>query len=495
MIVRTLCECLDYRWVKGSVDIDIAGIAYDSREVQEGYLFVAIRGLEQDGHDFIEDAIQRGAVFVVGEDEDCITNSKVTAGAVVPDSRLALSALASCFYGHPSQKISLIGVTGTNGKTSTTTLLKTILRSSGHKTGLFGTIENSLNDEILPAKHTTPESKELHEMLALLVEKGATYAVMEVSSHALALKRVHDCDFNVGVFTNLTQDHLDFHDNMEDYFLAKKILFDMIDSKYKEYGDMRYVVLNRDDPYSKRIAKNLACKVIYYGIHKKNPDYQARNIRMGLNGTFFEIKHPHGLFELHLTMTGVFSVYNCLAAVAVAMEEGIEPEIIIRALEETKVPGRFEPINEGQKFAVVVDYAHTPDSLENAIKTAQEVTENRVITVFGCGGDRDRGKRPIMGNLGVSLSDVAIITSDNPRTEDPQAIIQDILEGVESTNEYQVIVDRKEAIRIAVAMAKTGDLVLIAGKGHEDYQIIGHQKYPFSDILIAREAIKERTEF
>jgi UDP-N-acetylmuramoyl-L-alanyl-D-glutamate--2,6-diaminopimelate ligase len=485
---------LELKTIHGNTNPEINGIAYDSRLVSEGYLFVAIKGLELDGHDYIENAIKQGATVILGEDEEKLQSCSADICLYSKDARRALAILAGNFYGNPSRNLGLIGVTGTNGKTSTTMLLKTILRSAGHKTGLFGTIENSLDDEVFPASHTTPESRDLQEMLEMLVEKGAEYAVMEVSSHALALDRVYGCDFRAGIFTNLTQDHLDFHPDMEDYFQAKLRLFRQIDKLELADPQGRYLVLNSDDPYSKKIASEVSCKVIYYGIQKKS-DYMAKNIRVGLNGIYFELVHPNGILEMHLRMTGEFTVYNCLAAVAVALEEGIETDIIKNALAETKVPGRFEPVQEGQNFAVVVDYAHTPDSLQNAIRTARQVADNRVITVFGCGGDRDRSKRPIMGQIGTEESDYSIITSDNPRTEDPSSIMKDVLAGaVEDSNKYECIIDRRKAIQKGISMAKKGDLVLIAGKGHEDYQVIGVKKYPFSDLLVAREAIKERDE-
>lgn len=494
MKLDQLLKNLEQKTIRGSANPEIKGITYDSRSVSEGYLFVAIKGLELDGHDYIENAIKQGATVILGEDEEKLRSCSADMCLHTADARKALAVLAGTFYGNPSQSLGLIGVTGTNGKTSTTMLLKTILRSAGHKTGLFGTIENTLDDEILPASHTTPESRDLQEMLGVLVDKGADYAVMEVSSHALALDRVYGCDFRAGVFTNLTQDHLDFHPDMEDYFQAKLRLFRQIDELEASDPQGRYLVLNSDDPYSKKIANTVSCKVLYYGIHKKS-DYMAKNIRVGLNGIYFEMTHPGGTLEMHLRMTGEFTVYNCLAAVAIALEEGIETDIIRNALAETKVPGRFEPVQEGQDFAVVVDYAHTPDSLQNAIRTARQVAVNRVITIFGCGGDRDRSKRPIMGQIGTEESDYSIITSDNPRTEDPSAIIKDVLAGaVEDKNKYESITDRRKAIQKGIAMAKKGDLVLIAGKGHEDYQIIGAKKYPFSDLLVAREAIKERDE-
>ena len=483
---------LQHTRISGLENLEISGIAYDSRKVDRGFVFVAIRGLEADGHDFIDRAIGAGAVAIIGEDEAKLSDFGDVPCIQVQDARKALAIVSKNYYQDPSKELNLIGVTGTNGKTSTTTLLKTVLRSAGHRTGLFGTIENSLDDEIIPASHTTPESRDLLEMLRMLRTKGADYAVMEVSSHALAMERVYGVDFRAGVYTNLTQDHLDFHADMEEYFLAKLRLFQQINQQEQEDPKGRYVVLNQDDDYSSRIRETLSCRIVTYGIHDDS-DYMAKNVEVGLNGITFDLVYPGGVMDMHLRMTGEFTVYNCLAAVAVALEEGIEPDIIKNALAETKVPGRFEPVQAGLSYAVVVDYAHTPDSLENAIRTAKQVSKNRVITIFGCGGDRDRSKRPIMGRIGSEESDYTIITSDNPRTEDPKAIIEDILSGVaQDSSRYESIIDRREAIRKGIAMAEDGDLVLIAGKGHEDYQIIGKDKYPFSDMLVAREAIREK---
>lgn len=495
MQLDRLLKNLEYRVVQGNKKMEIEGIAYDSRSVKEGYLFIAIKGLVADGHDFIDSAIQNGASAIIGEDTAKLEKCRAELCLHTVNARRALAIISANYFDNPSKSLALIGVTGTNGKTSTSMLLKTIFRTAGHKTGLFGTIENSIDDEIFPAHHTTPESRELQEMLGILRSKGAEYTVMEVSSHALALERVYGCDFKVGIYTNLTQDHLDFHSDMEDYFQAKLKLFRQIDELEATKPKGRYIVLNNDDSYSKRIVDTVSCKVVSYGIHTES-DYMAKNIRIGLNGIDFELVHPSGSLQMHLRMTGEFTVYNCLAAVAVALEEGIETDIIKRSLAETKVPGRFEPVQEGQNFAVVVDYAHTPDSLQNAIRTAKEVAEHRVISIFGCGGDRDRSKRSIMGKIGTDESDYSIITSDNPRTEDPTEIIKDILAGVTVTSKaYETITDRRKAIQKGIAMAQKGDIVLIAGKGHEDYQIIGSKKYPFSDLLIAREAIKERDEY
>lgn len=486
MKLKELLKEISPLQVRGDINIEVKGITYDSRQVETGWVFVAIRGLQDDGHKYISRALEAGASAVVYSDD---TQEFAAPAAVLVDNpRQALACLAAAYYGHPSRKFRLIGVTGTNGKTSTTSLLKTIFRAADRKTGLFGTIENTLDDRVLPASHTTPESRDLQEMFRQLADMEADCCVMEVSSHALSLERVACCDFNGAVFTNLTQDHLDFHRDMEDYFQAKLKLFAMLPGDGKHYA-----VLNADDPASARIAASTGARVIWYGI--RNPaDFSAEDIHTGLTGTTFTLRYPGGKIPLGLTLTGRFSVYNCLAAVATAMEEGIGPGVIAGALSEARVSGRFEPVTEGQDFAVVVDYAHTPDSLENVLNTAREITRNRVIVVFGCGGDRDSSKRPLMGEIGVRLSDVAILTSDNPRTEDPMRILAQVEEGARRAGDhYKIIGNRREAIEEAVAMAGPGDLVLIAGKGHEEYQIIGTTRHPFSDFQVARQAISHRS--
>lgn len=493
MDLGMLLQGIPHTRVGGDLHTPIRGIAYDSRQVQEGYLFVAIEGFRDDGHRYLGDAQQRGAACLVAQRDGAFPAGGDTARILVPDARAALARISVAFYGDPSSSFRLLGVTGTNGKTSVCSLIKTILRSAGRKTGLLGTIENTLDDEIIPATHTTPESRDLQHMFRILAGKGADYCVMEVSSHALALERVTGSHFQAAVFTNFTQDHLDFHPDMESYLDAKKNLFRMLSREAGGLpGKAPYAVINRDDPHSREIAKAAECRKVYFGVERKAP-YMARDIRMGLEGIRFALVHPGGVVPIRLQMTGGFAVYNCLAAATVALEEGVETDIIRKALAETGVPGRFEPVREGQEFAVVVDYAHTPDSLLHAIRSARGVTDHRVITVFGCGGDRDRSKRPLMGDIGTREGDYAIITSDNPRTEEPAAILEDIVRGIQAPGaRYEVIEDRRDAIRRGIGLAEPGDLVLIAGKGHEDYQIIGEQKYPFSDRLVAREAIRER---
>lgn len=493
MKLGALLQEIPHTLVSGDPNTQIRGIAYDSRRVQEGFLFVAIEGMRDDGHRYLGEAARKGAACLVAQKDGAFPAGGAAVRVLVPESRAALARISAAFYHDPSSTFRLIGVTGTNGKTSVCSLTKTILRSAGHKTGLLGTIENTLDDEIIPATHTTPESRDLQDMFGILATKRADYCVMEVSSHALALERVTGSHFHAAVFTNLTQDHLDFHPDMDAYLEAKKTLFRMLsEERGTASGSGPYAVINRDDPHSKDITRVTDCRIVTYGVERKS-EYMARDIRMGLDGIRFSLVHPGGVLPIQLQMTGGFAVYNCLAAAAVALEEGVETGIIRKALAETRVPGRFEPVREGQDFAVVVDYAHTPDSLLHAIRSAREVTGHRVITVFGCGGDRDRTKRPLMGDIGTREGDYAIITSDNPRSEDPSAILEEIVRGIRMPGAlFEVIEDRRDAIRRGIELAGTGDLVLIAGKGHEDYQIIGERKYPFSDLLVAREAIRER---
>jgi UDP-N-acetylmuramoyl-L-alanyl-D-glutamate--2,6-diaminopimelate ligase len=383
----------------------------------------------------------------------------------------------------------LIGVTGTNGKTTTTHLIQATLEGAGRPTGLLGTIGNRLGDKVLPAAHTTPEALDLQALLHQLVNLGAQGVVMEVSSHALALHRVEGAEFDVAVFTNLTQDHLDFHRDMEDYFKVKASLFQNLGQGVK--GGPKYAVINGDDPYSARLKTLIPVPVITYGC---SPECQvrARDINLTAGGATCRVTWPEGETELELQLTGRFNIYNALAAFTVAWREGIDHVAIVKTLGEVKgVPGRLEQVRQGQPFNVVVDYAHTPDGLENVLQAARQVTKGDLIVVFGCGGNRDRGKRPLMGKAAVRLSDYCIITSDNPRDEDPEAIIADILPGVEEVPgaSYQVVVDRRRAIAAALARARPGDMVVIAGKGHETYQIVKGRILPFDDRQVAREEL------
>ncbi|WP_018085514.1 UDP-N-acetylmuramoyl-L-alanyl-D-glutamate--2,6-diaminopimelate ligase [Desulfurispora thermophila] len=476
----------------GSLDVEVSGIYYDSRRVEPGGLFVAIPGLKQDGHDFVPAAVQRGAVAVLGQ--RTLPLPPGVTQVVVADSRRAQALAAANFYGRPARQLKMVGVTGTNGKTTTTNLVYQIMRRAGWKAGLIGTIHNLIDQQVLPGQHTTPEATDLQSLLARMVGAGVRGVAMEVSSHALALERVAGCAYDVAVFTNLTRDHLDFHRDMEDYLAAKLRLFAGL-AQNSGKGAGRAVV-NLDDSYAQRvIAAAGPVPVITYALHG-SADVQARDIEVTPRGVSFAITGRWPVGRVRLALTGLFNVYNALAAFAAGVALGIDPQTCVQGLESVAgVPGRFELVDRGQDFAVVVDYAHTPDGLENVLRTARQITAGRLITVFGCGGDRDKSKRPIMGRVAAKLSDLPVITSDNPRTEDPLAIIKQVEEGVRQLlppEKYLVIPDRRQAIRQAIALARSGDTVLIAGKGHEDYQIIGTTKHHFDDREEAAAALQDR---
>ena len=462
-------------------DISINAIQYDSRKVGIGDLFVAIAGTAADGHRFIEEAISRGAVAVVVQHDEALSDTYFmhtnVFKIVVPDSRVALARLADNYYRHPSRALRLVGVTGTNGKTTTTHLLRAILTAAGQKTGLVGTIGYMVGDRTLPATHTTPESLELHALLAEMVQAKCAAAVMEVSSHSLSLGRVHALRFAAGVFTNLTQDHLDFHGTMDAYFLAKKRLFDAL-------PEGSCAVTNADDPHSLRIVANTKARVLTYGV-KSRADIMAADVRMDVRGISLRITASGGSWQTASRLTGRFNVENILAAYATGLGLGITPEAIAEGIRSLgPVRGRFEQLASPSGWTAVIDYAHTPDALEKCLHAVRELmpkgSAGRVITVFGCGGDRDRAKRPIMGRIASELSDFVIVTSDNPRTEDPERIIDEILGGVTAGN-VERVTDRRGAIAAALSRAAGSDIVLIAGKGHEDYQVIGGQKHHFDD--------------
>lgn len=486
-----LLEAVEVYAAGGKTDIIINGITYDSRRVKQDYLFVAVKGFKQDGHDFIKKAIERGAAAVVMERQAEIPGD--VAWVVTADSRLALALLSARFYGYPSRKMKMYGVTGTNGKTTTASLLAGVLEAAGEKVGLIGTVCSMIGGKVLPVTHTTPESADLQKLLNNMVAEGVHSCVMEVSSHGLALKRVEGCEFDTVIYTNLTQDHLDFHENMKDYLDAKLKLFSGLGKSGK--AAEKFAIINADDIYSDNFRKAATGTVYTYGINGP-ADVMAKEINVSSKGVKFEVEGRWGRCPLKLQITGIFNVYNALAALTAAAAAGVPLETVRNGLEATRgVPGRFELVDQGQDFAVIVDYAHTPDGLEHVLKTARQVTGKRLITVFGCGGDRDRTKRPLMGKIAVQYSDWTVITSDNPRTEDPLKIIGDIEEGVKSSwsgGGYVIEPDRRKAIRLAVQTAGKDDVVVIAGKGHEDYQIIGTRKFPFDDRQEAEEALKGR---
>jgi UDP-N-acetylmuramoyl-L-alanyl-D-glutamate--2,6-diaminopimelate ligase len=464
----------------------ITSIEMDSRQVKKGALFICIKGFTVDGHDFAKQAVENGAVAIIAERPLDVDAPVI----VVRDSRRAMAVLADAFYGQPTHQLHLIGVTGTNGKTTTTHIIERIARKANKKTGLIGTVHIKIGDDTYPTKNTTPESLLLQRTFKQMVDEGVDVAVMEVSSHALHMGRVHGCDYDVAVFTNLTQDHLDYHGTMEEYRNAKGLLFSQLGNRY-DHKRPKFAVLNNDDPASQYYKHMTAATVITYGI-EADSDIMAKRIDIVPSGMSFDLITPHGTVRVKTRLIGLFNVYNLLAAVSACLVSGIPFSVIVEAIEEISgVAGRFETVDEGQNFTVIVDYAHTPDSLENVLKTIRQFAQKKVYVVVGCGGDRDRTKRPLMAKTAVKYADVAIFTSDNPRSEEPEQILRDMEAGV-SSERYVTIVDRKEAIYYAVEQAQEGDIILIAGKGHETYQIIGDRVIDFDDRLVAREAIKER---
>lgn len=472
--------------IDGPVDREITGLRYDSRRVGPGNLFVAVRGSSFDGHSFIEQAVDKGAVAIVGEKPGL---SKRATMIVVPNSREALARLAATYYGDPSRRLKVIGVTGTNGKSTTTFLIKHLLERANQSTGLIGTVRYEIGERVLPAQRTTPESLDLQELLSQCVEAGCRNVVLEVSSHALSQGRASEIAFDVGAFTNLTQDHLDFHHGMKDYFEAKARLFDSVrDNQKKE----RAAVINIDDPYgqqlSARFGKDLP--IISYGMGAR-AQFRASNFKVEMNGTSYQLNAKEKSYLVRLPLIGRFNVYNSLAALAVAYAIGADVRTSVLALANApQIPGRLEAIPAKRQFHVFVDYAHTDDALLNVLRTCRDLHPNRLILVFGCGGNRDRTKRVLMGTVADQYADYAILTSDNPRKEDPEAIVRDIEAGFKRKN-YEKIVDRKEAISRAIALAQPKDIVLIAGKGHEKYQEFGDHTIPFDDVEVAARALEE----
>jgi UDP-N-acetylmuramoyl-L-alanyl-D-glutamate--2,6-diaminopimelate ligase len=468
--------------------LEITGIEYDSRKLQPGNLFFAFAGARVDGREFAAQAVEKGAAAVVSETE--APPGFTSAWIRVPHGRQALATASERFYGNLDRKIALTGITGTNGKTTTSYLIDSILRAAGYTTALVGTIEYRLGSRVLPAANTTPESLDLHRLLAELEALGGASplaATMEISSHALALGRVYGIEFHTAVFTNLTRDHLDFHHTMEDYFAAKQLLFTGSGGR-----PPRFSAINRDDEGGRKLGSaSASSEVLWYGL---GPDsmVRARHIHSGFGGLRFEVTYDRLKFDLQSPLIGRINVYNILAAVSAAMTYRISPEIMARGVADCAgVPGRFERVDEGQPFGVVVDYSHTDDALRNAISVARTLNPKRVITVFGCGGDRDRTKRPIMGQVAGELSDVVFVTSDNPRSEDPLQIMNDVLVGSGRTDTRTIAEpDRAVAIRKAIAEANAGDIVLLAGKGHETYQIFRDRTIHFDDREVAREVLR-----
>lgn len=470
------------KWVvKGNPTIH--SIEMDSRKVTQGSLFICMQGFTVDGHDFAKEAVQNGAVALIVERPVNVDVPTIQ----VKDSQRAMAILADVFYQSPTNKLHLIGITGTNGKTTTTYLIDKIFEDAGRKTGRIGTINTKINGVEHEVANTTPESLALQKMFYEMVLGGTGTAIMEVSSHALHLGRVRGCDFDIALFTNLSQDHLDYHETMDAYKQAKGILFSQLGNTYSK-NRKKYAILNHDDPASAYYRTITAAEVITYGI-EKDANISAQQITLSSSGTSFMLCTPFGNEKITMKLMGMFSVYNALAACAACLVSGLSLAEIKSSLEQVEgVPGRFELIDEGQDFTVLVDYAHTPDSLLNVLKTIKEFANKKVFVVVGCGGDRDKLKRPLMGKISVQHADEAIFTSDNPRSEDPNDIIRDMTRHLQGN--FKTIVDRKAAIEYAIEQAEPGDVILIAGKGHETEQIIGKQTYPFDDRAVAREAIK-----
>ena len=472
--------------IDGPVDREITGVRYDSRRVGSGNLFVAVQGACFDGHSFIEQAVEKGAVAIVGEKAGL---SKRVTTIVVPNSREALARLAATYYGDPSRRLKVIGVTGTNGKSTTTFLVKHLLERANQSTGLIGTIRYEIGERVLPAQRTTPESLDLQELLSQCVEAGCRNVVFEVSSHALSQGRASEIAFDVGAFTNLTQDHLDFHRGMKEYFEAKAHLFESVrDNQKKE----RAAVINIDDPYGQQLAARFGrdLPIISYGMGAR-AQFRASNFKVEMNGTSYQLNAKEKSYLVRLPLIGRFNVYNSLAALAVAYAIGADVRTSVLALANApQIPGRLEAVPAKRQFHVFVDYAHTDDALLNVLRTCRDLHPNRLILVFGCGGNRDRTKRVLMGTVADQYADYAILTSDNPRKEDPEAIVRDIEAGFRRKN-YEKIVDRREAISRAIALAQPKDIVLIAGKGHEKYQEFGDHTIPFDDVEVAARALEE----
>ena len=470
---------------KGKLDLDITGLESNSKNIKEGYMFIAIKGYSVDGHDYINNAIEAGAKVVMVQEGCDLKKIKLPADVTIIMARDTREALAICscnFYGNPSRKFKLIGVTGTKGKTTTTYMIKTLLEAQGKKVGLIGTIENYIGEDSLgESDRTTPESIDLQRMFAQMVEEKVEFVVMEVSSQALKLQRVAGCNFDVGVFTNFSKEHISQkeHGDMEEYFNSKMKLFSMCQMGF----------VNIDDFRGARVKREAKCQVKTYGIDN-GCDLLAKDITITNIGVDFKAKIGDKNERVKVDIPGRFSVYNSLAAISVAMYYGCSAELIKTALENIKIPGRSELVPNKKELSIMIDYAHSPESLENILQAVKTYTKGRVIVVFGCGGDRDTTKRPIMGEIAGRIADYSIVTSDNPRTEDPEKIIKDIEAGISKTKgKYEIIVDRKKAIEKAITMANKKDIVILAGKGHEPYQEINKVKYPFDEREIVKEII------
>lgn len=473
-----LSELLKNADVKNSfADCEIVDVTQDSRLVEEGFLFVCIKGNTFDGHSVAKEMLEKGARAVVCERDLGLENQ-----IIVSNTREAYSVICANFFSHPAKKLKLIGLTGTNGKTTTTFLIKQILEGAGKKVGLIGTVQNMVCDEVYPAKYTTPDAYELQHLFSLMVKADCEYCVMEVSSQALAQGRVNGLNFEIGAFTNLTQDHLDYHKTWENYFNSKRILFE----------NSSIAVTNADDENGLKIVSGLNCKVVSYAVNTNNADYVAKNVKFKSNGVEYDLVSEL-IGRVSCPIPGRFSVYNSLCAAAIALTLGISFEEVLTAISKSNgVKGRIEVVPTDTDYTVIIDYAHSPDGLENIISSLREIAKKRIVTVFGCGGDRDRTKRPIMGKIAAELSDFCVVTSDNPRSENPSKIIEDILEGMKGVSTpYVVVENRREAIKWALENAKKDDIILLAGKGHETYQILPTGTIHFDEREVVADILKK----
>ncbi len=487
MKLNELLRGVDTCTVLGDGTVQVSSVVCDSRQVKPGALFAALRGVHADGNRFVREAAQAGAAVILSEQPVPADWPTSVVWVQVPQARRALATVAANFYHRPAERLKLVGVTGTNGKTTTTYLVDSIFRAAGLPAGMMGTVEYRLPDGVEPATHTTPESLDLQRFLARVCAAGGTHAVFEVSSHALAQDRVWGCRFAAAVFTNLTQDHLDYHGTLDHYFAAKRRLFEGTGA-----GAPAVSVLNVDDPRSRELIA-LSARVLTYGLEKK-ADITAQKPTLSFSGIRFVAETPAGSFAVRSPLVARINLYNLLAAIGVGLALELDREAIAEGLARLeRVPGRFERVDAGQPFLVVVDYAHTHDAIRNVIATARELNpQGRVIVVFGCGGERDRTKRPLMGEAAGRSADLVVLTNDNPRSEDPRLIINDVLVGLRrAEGQYLVEPDRARAIGLAFDAARAGDIVLLLGKGHERYQILGDQKLPWNEIEVAREKLAE----
>lgn len=483
MRLNELIHDLNVGTTIGTTDIEISDVVHDSRQVKPGTLFVCLTGVHVNGHDYLEEAFRRGAIAALVQETRGFEGKGTL--VVVEDTGKALEQIAPVFFKHPGRKLRLIGVVGTNGKTTSTYMIKSVMEAAGRRVGLIGTIRNMIGDKMLPTTNTTPGVLELQRLLANMVDEGIEDVVMEVSSHAIALNRIADLVFSAGLFTNITQDHLDFHKTFEEYLRVKTSFF-------QQLAPETVAVINRADPHADYILERTVAKTITYG-QQAPAEITAEKPEFRPQGTTCRLKTPHGEMAINIPMAGEFNLMNAMGSIGIGLSLGVDLVTAVKAIERLPgVPGRFQRVPGAETFGVIVDYAHTPDGLDNVLRAAKALRPRRLITVFGCGGDRDRTKRPMMGEIAANYSDHTIVTSDNPRSEKPESIIQEIEAGLPADTAYESIADRREAIRRAIAIAAPNDLIIIAGKGHETYQQFADHTIHFDDVEVAAEAMEDK---